>query len=296
MEALFPNAGWDRMSTYPDFYPYFADTFDLRKGFVNIAPTDPLQQIFILMRIIEEFFYGLRFVSFGTVSDSDGKPEDIGDILTDIINNWHYYTEYSFEKIYLPRLSEYVRLVEGSPEEWNSPYTKKTISDLHWTKRLYYLPYYKFESLAPPPFQKKDITPIYPEIKKLRRYLAAVGTGIEMGNRAGGAESHAHCAGINNPWASYEFQVPNPLSARLDGLLSAKNKTNASLVFFTLAAATVLDYIVNNEESWAYGSRPGPLFRSVDGEGITPLTGVDTRIDAEALFKASIRKREKQAD
>ena len=296
MEVLFPNAGWDRMSTYPDLYPYFVDTFDLRRGFVNIAPTDPLQQIFILMRIIEEFFYGLRFVSFGTISWSEGSPEDIGEHFTELINNWHYYTEYSFEKIYLPRLSEYVRLVEGSPEEWNSPYTKKVISDLHWTKRLYYLPYYKFESLAPPPFQKKDITPIYPEIKRLRRYLAAVGAGIDSGNRAGGADKLAHCNGINNPWEPYVFQVPNPLSQRMDALLTPKTKTNASLVFFTLAAATVLDYLVNNENSWAYGNRPGPLFRSVGGEGVTPLTGIDTRIDAEAIFKASLKKRQKPGE
>jgi len=293
LEVLFPNAGWDRLSTYPDLYPYFVDTFDLRRGFVNIAPTDPLQQIFILMRIIEEFFFGLRFVTFGTVSGSEGTPENIGDVLTEIINNWNYFIVNSFEKVYLPRLSEYVRLAEGSPENWNSPYTKKTVSDLHWTKRLYYLPYYKFESLAPPPFQKKDITPIYPEIKRLRKYLSAVGAGIEMGNRNGGADRMAHCNGIENPWSPYEFQVPNPLSQRLDALLAPKNKTNASLVFFTLAAATVLDYLVNNEDSWAYGSRPGPLFRSVDGEGVTPLTGIDTRIDAEALFKASIRKRQK---
>ncbi|MCL2832846.1 MAG: hypothetical protein FWD78_06730 [Treponema sp.] len=292
LEALFPNAGWDRMSTYPDLYPYFVDVFDLRKGLVNIAPTDPLQQIYIHMRIIEELFYGLRFVSFGAVRGPDGNPEEISDKLTEIINNWHYYTEMSFEKEYLPRLSEYIRLLEGSPEEWNSPYTKKVVSDLHWTKRLYYLPFYKFESMSPPPFQKKDIVQIYPEVKRLRRYLAAVGAGIEMGNRSGGAEKFARCEGINNPWEPYNFQVPNPLSERLNALLAPKNRTNASLVFFTLAAITVLDYLVNNEESWAYENRPGPLFRSVDGEGIVPLTGIDTRIDAEALFKASLKKRQ----
>ena len=293
LELLFPNAGWDRMATYPDLYPYFVDVFDLRRGLVNIAPTDPLQQIFILMRIIEELFYSLRFVSFGTVPGSDGNPEAIGDKLTEIINDWHYYIEFSYEKEYLPRLSEYVRLLEGSPDAGNSPYVKKVISDLHWAKRLYYLPFYKFESLAPPPFQKKDITPIYPEIKKLRRYLAAVGAGIELGNRAGGAEKFAHCDGIDNPWEPYVFQVPNPISERLDALLAPKNKTNASLVFFTLATVTVLDYLVNNEESWAYGTRPGPLFRSVGGEGVTPLTGIDSHIDADALFKNALRKRQK---
>ncbi|MCL2478550.1 MAG: hypothetical protein FWF22_03550 [Treponema sp.] len=292
LEMLFPNAGWDRMSTYPDLYPYFIDVFDLRKGLINIAPTDPLQQLFILMRVMEELFYGLRFVSFTTVPGPDGNPEELGGILSDIINNWHYYIEMSFEKEYLPRLSEYVRLLEGSPEEWNSPYTKKVVSDLHWTKRLYFLPFYKFETMSPPPFQKKDIIQIYPVIKKLRRYLAAVGAGIEAGNRRGGAEKSIRCEGIGNPWEPYVFQVPNPLSERLNALLAPKSKTNASLVYFTLATATVLDYLVNNEESWAYDTG-GPLFRSVDGEGVTPLTGIDTRVDADALFKTALRKRQK---
>lgn len=291
LEMLFPNAGWDRISAYPDFYPYFVEIFDLRKGFVNIAPTDPLQQIYILMRIIEELFYGLRYVSFGTVPGPDGNPEGVGEILSNIINEWHYYMELSFQKEYLPRMLEYIRMLEGSSEDANNPYTKKVITDLHWIKRLYFLPYYKFESLAPAPFHKKDITPIYPEIKKLRKYLAIVGAGIEMGNRAGGAREHAPCDGIDNPWDPYAFQVPNPLSVRLDALLAEKNRNNASLVYFSLAVATVLDYLVNNDDSWAYHTKPGSLFRSVDGEGVTPLTGIDTRIDADALFKASLKKR-----
>jgi hypothetical protein len=292
LEVLFPGAGWDRISTYPDLYPYFVDIFDLRKGFVYIAPTDCLQQVFVLMRIIEELFFGLRSVSFGTIIGQDGNPETIAEPLTGIINNWRYYLEYSLEKDYLPRMVEYIRMLESAPENWNSPYTKRIITDLHWAKRLYYLPYYKFESIAPPSFQKKDITSIFPEIKKLRRYLTAVGTGIEMGKRIGGAEKNARCEGINNPWDHYDFQVPNPVSRRLDSLLAERNRNNASLVYFTLAVATVLDYLVNNEESWAYESK-GPLFRSVRGEGVTPLTGVDIRIDADALFRESLKKRQK---
>ncbi|MDR0313738.1 MAG: hypothetical protein LBI14_09070 [Treponema sp.] len=293
LEILFPGAGWDRISTCPDLYPYFDGIFDLRKGFVYIAPTDCIQQVFILMRIIEELFFGLRFVSFGTIVGQNGNPETIGESLSGIINNWRYCLESSLDKEYLPRMAEFVRMLESAPENWNSPYTKRIISDLHWAKRLFYLPYYKFDSLATPSFQKKDIIAIYPEIKKLRRYLTAVGAGIEVGKRAGGAEAKARCEGINNPWDRYDFQVPNPLSKRLDALLAEKNRNNASLVYFTLAVATVLDYIANNEDSWAYESRPGPLFRSVRGEGVTPLTGVDNRIDADALFKESVRKRQK---
>jgi len=294
LEALFPKAGWDRLSAFPDLYPYFADTFDLRKGVVYIAPTDPMQQVFVLMRILEELFFGLRYVSFGSIPNLKGGIEEVDSLLGAIINNWHSLIEISFEKEYLPRMSEYIRILESSPEERATAYAKKVIAELHWTKRFYFLPYYKFESLIPPPFHKNEITPVYTEIQKLRKYLTIVAGGIEQGNRAGGAESHAPCDGIDNPWESYVFQVPNPLSIRLDALLAPRAKNNAALVFFCLAVTAVLDYLVNDENSWAYGPRPGPLFRSVNGEGAIPLTGVDTRIDAEAIFKQSLRQQQKK--
>ena len=172
-------------------------------------------------------------------------------------------------------------------------YTKKLITELHWLKRLYFLPYYKFESLVPPPFQKGDITPIYVKIKNLRRYLSAVAAGIEQGNRAGGAEENAPCDGIDNPWEPYVFEVPNPLSMRLDALLGPKARNNAALVYFCLVVTVVLDNLVNNEGSWAYSPRPGPLFRSVNGEGVVPLTGVDNHIDADAIFK-QVQKQRKE--
>jgi len=246
------------------------------------------------MSILEELFFGLRYVTFGRILGVDSSPETSASVLMGIINNWQYYIQSSYEKEYLPRLAEYVRLLEGSPENRNSAYTRKIIVDLHWIKRLFFLPYHKFQSVSTPSFQKKDITPLYPEIQRLRRYLAAVGIGIEKGNRAGGAEDRAHCDGIDNPWAPYVFEVPNPVSIRLNALLAQKNRTNASLVFFSLATVTVLDHLVNNEQSWAYtdDANSGPLFRSIGGDGITPLTGIETRIDADALFKAALKKRQ----
>ena len=148
----------------------------------------------------------------------------------------------------------------------------------------------------PPSIQKKETIPIYAKIKTLRKYLTAVATGIEKGNKAGGAEARAPCDGIENPWDPYVFQVPNPLSIRLDAILSPKNKTNATLIYFCLAITSVLDYLVNNEDSWAYRESAGPLFRSVNGEGITPLTGVDNRIDADEIFKRSLKEQQKKPE
>ena len=292
MEALFPKAGWDQLASFPDLYPYFVDTFDLKRGVINIAPSDPLQQIFIFMRILEDLFIGLRHVAFRPLANTPANAESLDAALGETINGWRFFVESSFEKAYLPRMNEYVRILEGSVEERNSAYTRKLVSELHWLKRLFFLPYYKFDSFTTPTFQRNEVTPIYSEVRNLRKNLSLVAVNIEEGNRAGGADAKAACDGIENPWEPYLFQVPNPLSKRLDALLAPKNRNNASLIFFTLAACTVLDYLLNNENSWAY-SKQGSLFRSMNGEGINPLTGVDARIDAEAIFRESLKQRTK---
>jgi hypothetical protein len=289
LEILFPNAGWDCLSEYPDLYPYFRDVFSLKKEYALIAPADPVLQLVVFARILEELFFGLRYVSFGVVTNSDGNPERVNDVLGPIINNWHYTVENSFDKEYLPRLVEYCRILENTAESRTSSYARRLLNELHWIKRLYFLPYYKFESTFPPPFQKQDISPLYPGIRHLRRSLTAVAAGIERGNKTGGAEKKAPCDGIDNPWEHYEFQVPNPLSKRLNALLGEKKQNNAALIFFTLAITTVTDNFINNDDSWAYSDRPGPLFRSINGEGVTPSPGVDDKVDAEAIFKQSLK-------
>jgi len=210
-----------------------------------------------------------------------------------MIHNWRSNIDNSFIKGYLPRLTEYCRMLENSAEARNSIYAKKSLNELHWLKRLYFVPYYKFESLGPPPFQKQDVHPIYTQARKLRKYLTAVAAGIEQGVYAGGMSVKAPCDGINNPWLHYNFQVPNAISRRLGLMLPQERRINATLVFFSLAAVTVLDHIMNNEDSWAYDeSRPGPLFRSIKNEGITPQFGVDEKLDADKIFRESLKKQD----
>jgi hypothetical protein len=243
------------------------------------------------MHILDDLFIGMRYVNFGTIIGPDGVHTKITDEMSEMVNNWRRFIEDAFSKDYLPKLSEYCRMIENSGESRSSPYAKKTLNELHWIKRLYFLPYYKFESIGPPPFPKQDIIAIYSQIRKLRKNLTAIAMGIEQGVRAGGAAAKAPCDGISNPWESYNFQIPNPVSKRLDMMLPPERKINATLIFFSLAAVTALDYIVNNENSWAYGGRPGPLFRSVRDEGIIPIFGIDEKVDADRIFKESLKKK-----
>jgi hypothetical protein len=291
LEALFPKAGWEKLEEYPDLYPYFANLYSLRHGYELISPNDPLQQVAVFLNILDDLLIGMRNINFGAIIGPDGKPVSVSTELGGIINNWRQYIEDSFSRDYLPRLTEYCRMLENSKDARITPYAKKQMNELHWIKRLYFLPYYKFESLGPPPFPKQDIVSIYAEIRKLRKFLTVVAMGIESGMRSGGTAAKAPCAGINNPWEPYNFQVPNPISRRIDMKLPPDRRINATLVFFSLSVVTILDYIVNNENSWAYSSRPGPLFRSIRNEGISPLFGIDERLDADKIFKDSLKKK-----
>jgi hypothetical protein len=246
------------------------------------------------MRILEELFFGLRYVKFGTVIGSSNTPAKVDETVNRIIGNWHEYFSVTFEKEYLPRLSEYCRLIEQSEGSRTSQYAKKVLNELYWIKRLYFLPYYKFDSLFPPPFQKKDIASVYPEVRALRRSLAAVAVGIDQANKIGGAKKMVPCDGVDNPWEPYNFEVPNPVSTRLNTLIAPQKRNNAILVFFSLAISTVLDHLVNDADSWAYSGESGVLFRSVGNKGLVPQFGVDKKIDADRIFKESLKEREQE--
>jgi hypothetical protein len=291
LEALFPKAGWERLSKFPDIYPYFRDIYELKRGYELISPADPLLQVVVIMRILEDMLLGLRNVHFKTVISESG-PINIEEALNSVIGSWQNYFAIAIEKEYLPRLVEYCRIIDQS-ESHVSNYAKRILCELHWVKRFFFFPYYKFDSLFPPPFQKKDIEPVYPAIRSLRRNLTMVASGIEQANKIGGAGKMVPCDGIDNPWEAYSFAIPNPVSTRLDTLLPAKRRNNATLIFFSLAFSTVLDHLVNDENSWAYQHGGGTLFRNING---TPQFGVDKKIDADTVFQESVRQREQSAE
>jgi len=292
LESLFPKAGWEKLEEFPDLYPYFVNVYQLRRGYELIGPSDPLQQIAVLVHIMDDLCAGLKSVNFGTATGPDGNPAQIDELIGSTIVNWRRLVDDSFSKAYLPRLTDYCGMLEHSVESRTSMYGKRTLNEIRWTKRLYYLPYYKFESLGPPPFQKQDVVAIYSEVRSLRRYLTMVASGIEKGNRLGGAEAKIRCEGIHNPWDKYNFEVVNPVSRRLDALLAPNKRTNSVLVFFALSVVTLLDYLVNNESSWAYGEKVGPIFRSENNLGVTPIFGVDNKLDADKIFKEEMKKKE----
>jgi hypothetical protein len=294
LEALFPEAGWPAANTFPDLFPYFQQIFDLKKGCELIAPDDPMHQVVVLVHVLEELFYGLRYVAFGTLTLPNGSPEHVDEGMNRIIAGWHDFIETGLGKEYLPRLIEYCRILEGSAESRTSVYAKRTLAELLWVKRLNFLPFFRFDSiLSAPPFRRPpDVRPFYVEVRELRRLLTAVARNIEAVVASGGPSRFPVCQGIDNPWEPYVFQVPNPVSMRLDALLGgkgSKRRTNAALVYYSLAAATVLDSLINDALSWGYSGMGDYPFRSENGQGAKPAAVAAEPIDVEAIFRRSLK-------
>jgi hypothetical protein len=218
-----------------------------------------------------------------------GIMKDLNTLMNPIINNWHDNFNEGVVKEILSRLNDYCELLTNSADANNSTYGKRILSELQWAKRSFILPYYRFETNVPSPFHKKELA-IYADVRRLRRYLTIVANGIEQGMKKGGAAANAACDGIENPWAAYNFVPANPVSRRLDMLLGSKKKNNSTLILFALAISTVLDFLLNNEGSWAYDPPPPTyIFRKADGARALPQLGIDGKIDVDAIFKQSLK-------
>ncbi|MDR2194427.1 MAG: hypothetical protein LBP19_08185 [Treponema sp.] len=293
LEIMFPEAGWDKLPDYPDLYPYFRGLLQMTKGYELMAPTDPMLQLSILARIIEELLIGMRSITFTPISGSEGGGK-LDAEMADLINNWHDYVEDSLDKEYVPRLSEYCQVVSEFAGARTSPFARRILDEMYFVKRLYFFPHLHYaaqNSTTANAFQKKEVTPLYRQVRTLRTNLALVYGEIEKAVKASDTDTKAECEGIANPWKPYVFQVAGPISKRLDMLLGQQKRHNASLLLFTLSITTVLDYFLSNAHSWAYNPPATLVFRSIEGKGVVPQFGVDEKIDADAIFKRAIKER-----
>ncbi|MDR0684308.1 MAG: hypothetical protein LBF83_04185 [Spirochaetaceae bacterium] len=286
LETLFPQAPWNKLDEFPDFYPYFADVFEIKKNGELIAPQDPAHLALILSQILEELLYGFRYIKFvGTLNANS---------LNEIVDDWHSAISESFEKKYLPLINEYAHYFEHSSQKRNSTYAMNIASDIHWIRRYYFLPNYGYIPPTPPSFLKKDVISLYATARRLRKDLAECAIAIEDANKRGGASANVMVTGIENPWKMYNFQIENPLSKRLNILLGKNQRHNASLIFFTLAIVTVLDSYLSNKNSIASRADTEILFRNSETDKFKPVFWVEKQKDTFQLFKKSIEGLKKQ--
>lgn len=287
LETLFPKAPWDKFGSFPDFYPYFADVLELKKNAELIAPEDPAQLALILSQVIEELLYGFRYIRFEGALNAE-------DALGSIVEKWHNAILEGFEKNYIPRIAEYAHYFEHSGQNRTSTYAGNLATDIHWIRRYYFFPHYSFLPPTAPSFLKKDVVALYPLAHTLRKNLTVCASLIEAANRAGGAVSGIDIPGIENPWDAYNFEVANPLSKRLDMLLGKTQRNNMSLIFFTLAVATVFDNYLCDKNSVAYKADNEILFRHAEQEKMKPVFWVEKQNNTFEIFKKSVYELKKK--
>jgi hypothetical protein len=230
--------------------------------------------------------------------------------MVDIISNWGVTLNNGYERQYIPRVSEYARHAQEAHGSRSSQYATKLINDINWIKRYCFFPYYKFSSLTAPSIQKKDIAPLYPIVRHLLVELSKIAVNIEKTTKGQDPQARPSIPGINNPWDAYIFEIPSAISRHMDMLFPKEKRNNLSLIMFTASVTSVLDYLMNNQNSWAYSIETEEIFRDTDSvsssDTIDTIDTIDTtdttiggdlslysdgKIDTEAIFKEALAKK-----
>ena len=278
LDDLFPQAGWRRVTEFPDMYPYFQPILGLPRGTELIPSDDPLQQITVVAAILQELFYGFRAIRFGTLLDEEGKSNRIGEAVEELTGKWHLFLDELVGKSYVSALTEFARQSErGGADLRHSEYSAKLESDLLWTKRRYFLPKLNVKILKGlRPNVASQVPKLWETVREVRELLEGVIFDI-AGGRA---------LAIENPADEFVFAVEGFISKRLRSILIRREQkeefigrrtSNVSLVFNTLLLLRSFDYLLNDERSFYYAhynQQDHPLFRRDPNRNNLPLYNV----------------------
>ena len=291
LEKLFPEAGWNDLENMPDMCPYFQSILQLQDAFIQLAPDNPMQLTLVLFGILEELFQGLRLIKFEALPalSTFDENEDINIIL----EQWILYQETIFDKTFSTDLKAYTHQIYTQPDYNKTPYGRKLLSNLYSLIKQYYLPWFDIRLYGIVKSQKDEKLPhFYVRVSRLKRLLTRYNDAIESAPSGSELNPDASVPGVLNPWEIYKFDVSNPVSRRLDALCGGKHskyKTNALLIRYTLSILNVLDWWINDKESFAYRSTPEYLYRVVEPGSATPAFGINIRTDVDELFVSHLK-------
>ncbi|MBP5156936.1 MAG: hypothetical protein ILP18_03580 [Treponema sp.] len=287
LEQLFPDAGFSNLDKHPDMFPYFQPIYKFDDGFNMLSPMNGIQVLVVLLQIIEDFFQGCRNVDF-KLGEAEGFSEG-GDDLSTIFSEWSNYREDLFLKQYGEYLRQFVNTAYSQRDYPQTQFGKENLNNMLWRAKYYFFPSLKFSA---PTLTKPQNDSKYRPLNIRADYLKTVLTTLVRRideNQAG----KKPVLGILNPWNRYSFDIPNPISKRLDVLLGAKrpddvtSATNANLLKYTLCVISVLDWWVNNPSSPAYITDTAEVYR-IDKDG-GPGFSAPERSDQNKLFADAVK-------
>lgn len=286
LERLFPEAGWKNLDTMPDFGPYFQSILHFGDGFIQLSPQNPLHQTMVLFGILEQLFQGLRLIKFKPL-DNTASAGDNADIIK-ILEDWILYQEAVFEKIFSNDLKAYTHQIYTQPDFKKTPYGRKLLANLYSLTRSFFMPWFNVYVFGSSKLSKDDrLPPFYIRVAHLKRLLSRYAADIEIAPPKMEQSSETALSYILNPWAPYKFDIANSVSRRLDALCGgkhAKGRTNAQLIEYTLDILYVLDWWINDKDSFAYREPPEYLYRVVEPGSSVPAFGLTPRTDVDSLF------------
>ena len=290
LEQLFPEAGFLHLDDHPDLYPYFQPIYNFVDGFNVIHPENPLQVTIVLILIIEDLFKGCRNIKFNI--EADEVLGAIPDKLDVVMNDWISYYEDLFGKKIGDYLRTYVNTLYSQRDYAQTNFGKENLNNIMWRMRYFFLPNFKFNApVLQKPINDTKYKPFYGRTDYVRTVFATLTRRID--ENAAGKKT---VLGVMNPWEKYSFELPNPVSKRIDVLLGAKRDasvsaaTNANLIKYTYCIMSVLDWWVNNPASPAYTSSDSTKLYRVNPADGAPQFSVELRTNQNQLFADGVKK------
>ena len=288
LDRLFPEAGFKKLESAPDMWPYFDPLYDFDEAFQMLSPENPMQITIVLCEIIQDFLYACNKMKFIVEQNPALKNND--DTITKALNEWPVYVDTLFKKDYGTPLMQLVNQIYSQPNYASSHIGKKTITEIRWQTKYTFLPYFSFEQLLlERPLNNNKYVPLSLRISFLKNAFDDLTKQISL---VEGAKRGV--AGLENPWDHYEFELESPISKRIDVFLNAKERgakmtaTNANLIKYISCIFAVIDWWVNDKASPAYKMDSKKIYRTRPGTD-EPAFSVEAREDQDKLFAAAIR-------
>lgn len=286
LDTMFPEAGFLNLSNFPDMFPYFQPLYQFRDGYNFLAAENPLQITITLLRITEDIFQGCRNIIF----TDENTTADTSDKLSSVLAEWSLYREVLFEKNYSEQITDLVNNEYSQPDFKSTLFGKKIITSLLWQTKYNFLPHFTFEQLL---LEKPKNDSPYRSLCLRTTFLVNFFTELSK-QIDSAAATKAEILGIKNPWDRYRFDIPNPVSKRMDVLLGAKKQTdtaatNANLIKYALCVVAVLDWWINDKNSPAYSADSTKIYRINENDG-GPAFSAPERTDQNKLFAERVKR------
>ncbi|MGL4987251.1 MAG: hypothetical protein ACRC5H_08975, partial [Treponemataceae bacterium] len=252
-DRMFPNAGWNGLEDFPDFYPYFQELLDMPEGFNLIDHYNPMQVIAVLVHIIEDLLGGAHKIDFFLQDTSSTiDTEDF----EKLIQNWYLIRVTLLEGKYYSLLSDYVNNIYSNKDFRETPYGRKKLAAILWYQQTLFLPYLKFDlNYMDNETQKKSSQAVFMQVAQLTAIFTEFSTQIDAILQKSEGNPEGRIRGVINPWSPYVFSIQNVASRRLSILLGGKKSshlTNANLIKAITCYLQILHWWINDSRSPAY--------------------------------------------